>query len=42
MADLRSIAPVFVAPGSSGVAIRERLKDLLVQDEKVLPVLPKW
>jgi IS605 OrfB family transposase len=36
MADLRTIASPFVAPGPCGVAIRDRLKGLTVQDEKVL------
>lgn len=33
---LRVIAPSFVVPGSSGVAIRTRLKGLTVADERVL------
>lgn len=33
---LRAIAPPFVAAGPSGVAIRDRLKHLTPQDEKVL------
>ncbi|QLE74472.1 IS200/IS605 family element transposase accessory protein TnpB [Streptomyces rectiverticillatus] len=33
---LRVIAPAFVAPGPSGVAIRDRLKRLAPEDEKVL------
>ncbi|MGW7460240.1 IS200/IS605 family accessory protein TnpB-related protein, partial [Streptomyces sp. NPDC054797] len=36
MADLRPIAAPFVALGPSGVAIRDRLKDLTPEDEKVL------
>jgi hypothetical protein len=38
MADsqLRTIADPFVALGPSGVAIRDRLKHLTTQDEKVL------
>lgn len=36
MADLHPIAAPFVAPGPSGVAVRTRLKDLTLQDEKVL------
>ncbi|GAA4620603.1 IS200/IS605 family element transposase accessory protein TnpB [Actinoallomurus vinaceus] len=36
MADLRSIDAPFVALGPSGVAIRDRLKGLTLQDEKVL------
>ncbi|SED33248.1 transposase, IS605 OrfB family, central region [Streptomyces sp. TLI_105] len=36
MADLRPIAPPFVALGPSGVAIRDRLKGLALADEKVL------
>ncbi|MGW7455028.1 IS200/IS605 family accessory protein TnpB-related protein [Streptomyces sp. NPDC054787] len=36
MADLRPIAAPFVALGPSGAAIRDRLKDLTPEDEKVL------
>jgi IS605 OrfB family transposase len=36
MADLRPIDPPFVALGPSGVAIRDRLKGLTPEDEKVL------
>jgi hypothetical protein len=38
MADskIRAIADPFVAPGPSGVAVRDRLKSLTQQDEKVL------
>ncbi|MFI0454013.1 IS200/IS605 family accessory protein TnpB-related protein [Actinomadura sp. 6N118] len=36
MADLREIAPSFVAPVPSGVAIRDRLKNLTPLDEDVL------
>lgn len=36
---LRVIAPSFVVPSSSGVAIRTRLKGLSVQDERVLRVV---
>ncbi|KOG44335.1 transposase [Streptomyces virginiae] len=36
MADLRTIAPSFVALGPTGVAIRDRLKGLTHEDEKVL------
>ncbi|WP_344937596.1 IS200/IS605 family accessory protein TnpB-related protein, partial [Sphaerisporangium flaviroseum] len=36
MADLRPIAPAFVALGPLGVAIRDRLKGLTEQDEMVL------
>ncbi|MER6111399.1 IS200/IS605 family accessory protein TnpB-related protein [Streptomyces hirsutus] len=36
MADLRSISAPFVALGPSGVAVRTRLKDLTLEDEKVL------
>lgn len=36
MADLRPIDPPFVAPGPSGVAIRDRLMGLTVRDEEVL------
>ncbi|GAA1020830.1 transposase [Acrocarpospora pleiomorpha] len=35
----RPIAPSFVAPGPSGVSIRDRLKGLTAQDEKVLRLL---
>lgn len=33
---LRVVAPPFVVPGPSGVAVRDRLKGLSAQDEKVL------
>ncbi|WP_406730313.1 IS200/IS605 family accessory protein TnpB-related protein [Streptomyces sp. NBC_01794] len=33
---LRTIAPSFVAPGPSGVAVRDRLRSLTLQDENVL------
>ncbi|MEV1175858.1 IS200/IS605 family accessory protein TnpB-related protein [Nonomuraea sp. NPDC049784] len=36
MAELRLIAPAFVAPRPSGVAVRDRLKHLTVEDDKVL------
>ncbi|MFI6732028.1 IS200/IS605 family accessory protein TnpB-related protein [Nonomuraea sp. NPDC050451] len=36
MAELRPIAPVFVVPGPSGVAVRDRLKHLTSADEQVL------
>lgn len=36
MGELRSIATSFVASGSSGVAVRTRLKELTPDDEKVL------
>ncbi|GHJ49497.1 transposase [Catellatospora sp. TT07R-123] len=36
MADLRSIAAPFVASGPSGVAVRDRLKGLTGEDERVL------
>jgi hypothetical protein len=36
MADLRTISPSFVALGPCGVAIRDRLKGLTAEDEKVL------
>lgn len=39
MADLRQIAAPFVVPGPTGVAIRDRLKGMVVQDELVLCVL---
>ncbi|MBT2477328.1 IS200/IS605 family accessory protein TnpB-related protein [Streptomyces sp. ISL-94] len=36
MAELRSVAPSFVVLGPSGVAVRDRLKHLTPEDEKVL------
>ncbi|MFI7228076.1 hypothetical protein ACIBO5_33070 [Nonomuraea angiospora] len=36
MAELRPIAPAFVVPGPSGVAVRDRLKHLTPEDDKVL------
>ena len=36
MAELRTTAAPFVAPGPSGVATRDRLRDLTAQDENVL------
>ncbi|MFI6738386.1 IS200/IS605 family accessory protein TnpB-related protein [Nonomuraea sp. NPDC050451] len=36
MAELRPIAAAFVAPGPSGVAVRDRLKHLTPEDDKVL------
>src|SRR5919106_917685 len=36
VADLRDIARPFVAEGASGVCIRDRLKGLTPQDDKVL------
>lgn len=36
MGGLRELAAPFVAPGPCGVAIRDRLKHLTSQDEKVL------
>ncbi|MFI0967904.1 IS200/IS605 family accessory protein TnpB-related protein, partial [Streptomyces sp. NPDC021080] len=36
MGDLRSVAASFVVPGPSGVAVRDRLKGLTAQDERVL------
>ncbi|MEV4011225.1 IS200/IS605 family accessory protein TnpB-related protein [Nonomuraea angiospora] len=36
MAELRPIAPAFVVPGPSGVAVRDRLKHLTAADEEVL------
>ncbi|MFI0966544.1 IS200/IS605 family accessory protein TnpB-related protein [Streptomyces sp. NPDC021080] len=36
MGDLRAVAAPFVVPGPSGVAVRDRLKDLTAQDERVL------
>ncbi len=36
---LRPIAPSFVVPGQSGVAIRDRLKNLTAQDGLVLPLV---
>lgn len=36
MADLRPVAAPFVALGPSGVAVRDRLKHLTGEDEKVL------
>lgn len=39
MADLRQIAAPFVVPGPTGVAIRDRLKGTVAQDELVLCVL---
>ncbi|MEV4573603.1 IS200/IS605 family accessory protein TnpB-related protein [Nonomuraea jabiensis] len=36
MAELRPIAPAFVVPGPSGVAVRDRLKHLTATDEEVL------
>ncbi|MFI9838629.1 IS200/IS605 family accessory protein TnpB-related protein [Nonomuraea sp. NPDC051941] len=36
MAELRPIAPAFVVPGPSGVAVRDRLKHLTPVDEQVL------
>jgi hypothetical protein len=36
MAELRAIAPAFVVPGPSGVAVRDRLKHLIPADEQVL------
>jgi hypothetical protein len=38
MAELRTIAAPFVAPGPSGVAARDRLRDLTAEDESVLMV----
>ncbi|MET7333123.1 IS200/IS605 family accessory protein TnpB-related protein [Nonomuraea sp. NPDC005650] len=36
MAELRPIAPAFIVPGPSGVAIRDRLKHLTPADEQML------
>ncbi|WP_431912826.1 IS200/IS605 family accessory protein TnpB-related protein [Nonomuraea jabiensis] len=36
MAELRPIAPAFVVPGPSGVAVRDRLKHLTPTDDQVL------
>ncbi|MET7336860.1 IS200/IS605 family accessory protein TnpB-related protein [Nonomuraea sp. NPDC005650] len=36
MAELRAIAPAFVAPGPSGVAVRDRLKRLTPVDDELL------
>ncbi|MFJ9642504.1 IS200/IS605 family accessory protein TnpB-related protein [Streptomyces sp. NPDC101206] len=36
MGRLREVAAPFVVPGPSGVAVRDRLKDLTAEDEKVL------
>ncbi|MFI7642410.1 IS200/IS605 family accessory protein TnpB-related protein [Nonomuraea sp. NPDC049400] len=36
MAELRPIAPAFVVPGPSGVAVRDRLKHLTPEDDTVL------
>ncbi|MFE1290463.1 IS200/IS605 family accessory protein TnpB-related protein [Streptomyces sp. NPDC058751] len=36
MSDLRSVGASFVVPGPSGVAVRDRLKDLTAGDERVL------
>ncbi|MFK0253040.1 IS200/IS605 family accessory protein TnpB-related protein [Streptomyces sp. NPDC090445] len=36
MGGLREVAAPFVVPGPSGVAVRDRLKDLTAEDEKVL------
>lgn len=36
MADLRDIGRPFVAEGPTGVSIRDRLKGLTTEDEKVL------
>ncbi|MET7337797.1 IS200/IS605 family accessory protein TnpB-related protein [Nonomuraea sp. NPDC005650] len=36
MAELRPIAPAFIVPGPSGVAVRDRLKHLTPADEQVL------
>ncbi|MEV4017461.1 IS200/IS605 family accessory protein TnpB-related protein [Nonomuraea angiospora] len=36
MAELRPIAPAFVVPGPSGVAVRDRLKHLTPEDDKLL------
>ncbi|RPE39167.1 hypothetical protein EDD90_2140 [Streptomyces sp. Ag109_O5-1] len=36
MGGLRELAAPFVVPGPSGVAIRDRLKGLTAEDEKVL------
>ncbi|MFD6548816.1 IS200/IS605 family accessory protein TnpB-related protein [Streptomyces sp. NPDC058398] len=36
MGDLRSVAGSFVVPGLSGVAVRDRLKGLTAEDERVL------
>ncbi|MFI7633745.1 IS200/IS605 family accessory protein TnpB-related protein [Nonomuraea sp. NPDC049400] len=36
MAELRPIAPAFVVPGPSGVAVRDRLKHLTAADDEVL------
>ncbi|MEV6030245.1 IS200/IS605 family accessory protein TnpB-related protein [Nonomuraea sp. NPDC052116] len=36
MAELRPIAPAFVSPGPSGVAVRDRLQHLIPTDEELL------
>jgi hypothetical protein len=36
MEGLREVAAPFVVPGPTGVAIRDRLKHLTLEDEKVL------
>ncbi|MFI7632591.1 IS200/IS605 family accessory protein TnpB-related protein [Nonomuraea sp. NPDC049400] len=36
MTELRAIAPAFVVPGPSGVAVRDRLKHLTPEDDEVL------